>query len=109
MVGGSSPVIMLPFDRLKKLNTKDSLWIYILTLLKKGEIYAWQIQSSIEANFGFKPGRITPYRVLYRLEKANFVKSGLKERRRIYKITKKGEFELDKAKDFYQKILNNLK
>lgn len=100
---------MLPFDRLQKLNTKDNLWVYILPILKKGEIYAWQLQSSIEKTFGFKPGRITPYRVLYRLEKSGFVKSELKERRRIYKITKKGETELEKAKTFYQKILRDLK
>lgn len=100
---------MLPLDRLQKLNTKDNLWLYILSLLKRDEIYAWQIQGAIEREFGFKPGRITPYRVLYRLEKAGFVKSTVKERRRIYQITKKGDLELDKAKDFYRKILQDLK
>jgi len=100
---------MLPFDRLQKLNTKDNLWLYILTLLKSGEIYAWQIQKEIEKKFSFKPGRITPYRVLYRLEKDGFVKSETKERRRIYQITKKGDLELEKAKDFYQKLLECLR
>lgn len=100
---------MLPFERLQKLNTRDNLWIYILTLLKRSEIYAWQIQNTIEREFGFKPGRITPYRALYRLESAGFVKSETRERRRIYKITEKGKSELEKAKDFYQKILLNLK
>lgn len=99
----------MPLDRLQKLNTKDNLWLYILSLLKRDEIYAWQIQGAIEREFGFKPGRITPYRVLYRLEKAGFVKSAVKERRRIYQITKKGDLELDKAKDFYRKILKDLK
>lgn len=100
---------MLPLDRLQKLNTKDNLWLYILSLLKKGEVYAWQIQGAIEREFGFKPGRITPYRVLYRLEKAGFVKSEMKERRRIYKITEKGGRELERAKDFYKTVLNWLK
>jgi DNA-binding PadR family transcriptional regulator len=97
---------MLPFERLQKSNTKENLWLYILSLLKEGSIYAWQIPKVIEEKFNFKPGRITPYRVLYLLERNDFVKSELKQRRRIYKITEKGEKELEKAKNFYRKILN---
>jgi len=100
---------MLPIERLQKSNTKENLWIYILTLLKEREIYGWEIQSLIEKKFNFRPGLITPYRVLYRLEKDGFVKSELKERKRVYKITEKGMEELKKAKNFYQKILNKLK
>jgi DNA-binding PadR family transcriptional regulator len=99
---------MLPFDRLQKSNTKENLWIYILSLLKERELYGWEIRSLIEKNFNFRPGLITPYRVLYRLEGDGFVKSGLKERRRIYKITKKGEEELKKAKNFYREILKTI-
>lgn len=99
---------MLPIERLKKSNTIENLWIYILFLLKKGEIYAWEIPSLIEKKFGFKPGRITPYRVLYRLEKAGFVKSKIEERRRVYRITEKGKRELEKAENFYREILNKI-
>ncbi len=105
---GASPP-MLPFDRLQKSNTIENLWIYILSLLKEEEIHGWLFQSLIEKNFGFRPGKITAYRVLYRLEKDGFVKSELKERRRIYRITKKGDLELEKAKDFYKDILNKIK
>ena len=100
---------MLPFERLQKSNTKENLWLYILSLLKEGSIYGWEIPKIIEGKFGFKPGKITPYRVLYRLENNGFVKSELKERRRVYKITKKGKLELKKAKDFYKTILYWLK
>ncbi|MDI6592058.1 MAG: helix-turn-helix transcriptional regulator [Patescibacteria group bacterium] len=99
---------MLPLERLKKSNTIDNLWLYILSLLKKREIYGWEIPSIIEKEFNFKPGRITPYRVLYRLEKDGFVKSQAKERRRVYQITEKGKRELKEAKNFYQEILNQL-
>jgi len=99
---------MLPHERLIKLNTKGNLWIYILSLLKKRELYGWEIQSLIKEKFAFKPGKITPYRVLYRLEKQNFVKSKMKERRRIYQITLKGKEELEKAKKFYQQILTKI-
>ena len=93
---------MLPFERLEKLNTIDNLWLYILSLLKKKETYGWELPSLIEKKFNFRPGKITPYRVLYRLEKEGFVKSELKQRRRIYKITEKGVKELKKAVDFYK-------
>jgi len=99
---------MLPLERLQKSNTIENLWIYILSLLRARELYGWEIQSLIEKEFSFRPGLITPYRVLYRLEKDGFVKSELKERRRIYKITGKGKKELENAKNFYREILNKL-
>ena len=96
---------MLPVERLLKSNTIENLWIYILSLLKRRKIYAWEIPAIIEEKFGFKSGKITPYRVLYRLEKEGFVKSELKERRRVYQITEKGKKELEKARSFYKTIL----
>jgi len=100
---------MLPSERLKKLNTKGNLWVYILLLLKERGIYGWEVQSLVDKKFNFRPGLITPYRVLYRLERQGFVKSKTKERRRIYRITKKGEEELEKAKDFYKQLLKKIK
>ncbi len=100
---------MLPLERLKRSNTKENLWIYILYLLKEEDAYAWKILELIKKKFNFKPGRITPYRVLYRLEKNALVKSKMKERRRMYEITKKGEKELKQAKGFYKEILKKLK
>lgn len=100
---------MLPFERLQKLNTKGNLWIYILSLLKKRDLYGWQIQSLIEEKFNFRPGLITPYRVLYRLEKEGFVKSRTKDRKRYYRITQRGKEELEKAKKFYRGILKKIK
>ena len=100
---------MLPFEHLQKSNTKENLWIYILCLLKKRKIYGWEIPALIQKNFSFLPGKITPYRVLYRLEKDSFVKSKLKRRRRVYEITKKGKQELNQAKSFFQKLSNKIK
>ncbi|GMX58624.1 MAG: PadR family transcriptional regulator [Candidatus Microsyncoccus archaeolyticus] len=99
---------MQPIERLKKLNTKENLWIYILILLKKEPAYAWELPSLIEKEFGFRPGNITPYRVLYRLEAENLVKSKLKDRRRTYEITDKGLKELGNVKSFYKNIIEKL-
>jgi DNA-binding PadR family transcriptional regulator len=95
---------MLPFSRLQKSNTIDNLWLYILILTRKEPIYAYRLQKEIKKKFGFQPGKITSYRVLYRLENNGFVKSKIKERKRIYQITKKGRGEIRRAKGFYQKI-----
>jgi len=99
---------MTPFERLLRSNTKENLWIYILATLKKHSNYAWDLHSSIEKDFGFKPGNITPYRVLYRLEEQGFVKSETEERRRVYKITEIGEKELEKIKTFYTEVLKKI-
>ena len=70
--------------------------------------YAWELQSLIKERFNFKPGRITPYRVLYSLEKNKFVQSEVEERRRVYKITEKGKIEFRKVKIFLEKLLSDL-
>lgn len=99
---------MTPFERLTKSNTKENLWIYILATLKNHPSYAWDLHSSIERDFGFKPGNITPYRVLYRLEEQGFVESVVEDRRRIYKITAQGKTELQKIKDFFAEVLKKI-
>ncbi|MCU0653406.1 MAG: PadR family transcriptional regulator [Candidatus Pacebacteria bacterium] len=99
---------MLPIRRLIKSNTTDNLWLYILALLEKQPLYGWEIPGLIEQKFGFRPGKITPYRVFYRLEADGFVKSRTQDRRRTYEITAKGRAELEKAKEFYNKALDLL-
>ena len=94
--------------RLEKSNTIENLWIYILSLAYENEVYAYSLQKDIEEKFGFLPGKITPYRVLYKLEKEGFVESKLKDRRRIYKITKKGKEEFNGAKVFFKKQAQKL-
>ncbi len=99
---------MDPFLRLKKYNTKGNLWIYILMILKEKPDHGWDFPSIIEKRFGFRPGKITPYRVLYTLELEGLVESKQVDRRRIYSITNKGREELEKVKDFYNNIIRAL-
>ena len=99
---------MKPLERLKQYNTKENLWIYILYFLQKENLHAWKIRSLIEKQFNFKSGKITVYRVLYRLENQELVKSRKEERRRVYQITQKGINELSLAKDFYKEILKKI-
>ncbi len=99
---------MSPFEHLKKSNTIDNLWLYILSLAKKESVYAYKLRKQIEEKFKFRPGTVSAYRVLYRLELDGYVKSEQIGRRRVYKITKKGEEELKKALNFYQENIKAL-
>jgi PadR family transcriptional regulator PadR len=98
-----------PSDRLLDSVTKNNLWLYILSLLLKKEMYPYEIRKEIKKAFGFEPGNVTAYFVLYRLEKSGYVKTGktLKEggpERSYYKITDKGKEELKKGKEILRKI-----
>jgi DNA-binding PadR family transcriptional regulator len=99
---------MTPIERLKKSGTLDNLWIYILALLKKRPLYGWEIPDLIEKEFQFRPGKITPYRVLYRLELDKFVKSRIENRRRVYQISDKGENELENAFGILRALIKKL-
>jgi len=79
-----------------------------MTSFGKKPNHAWSLLFLIEKEFGFKPGTITPYRVLYRLEEEGLVKSSFEERKRVYQITAQGKEELKKVKSFYKQLLNKL-
>ena len=95
-----------PSERFEKSITNDNLWIYILTLLKKQKLYAYEINEKIEKEFGFYPGNMTAYIVLKRLQLDGYVKKTSTEKsggpeRRYYTIAEKGKKELEKAKKLY--------
>ena len=94
--------------RLADLNTKECLWIYILRILKDKETHAYLLRKEIEMRFGFKPGTVTAYRVLYSLMAKGFVSKKTEGRRKIYKITDKGRNELKSAMTFYKKQIQNI-
>ena len=99
----------LPSERLESALTTGNLWLYILTLMKSGEVYAYELNTKIMKKFGFLPEKIMMYIVLYKLEDAGLVKSHYNKRRKYYKITVKGRNELKKGKRILNKILKHIK
>ncbi|MDD4409478.1 MAG: helix-turn-helix transcriptional regulator [Candidatus Pacebacteria bacterium] len=99
---------MRPIERLQKLNTKENLWIYVLKTVKDNPHHGWEFPILIENQFGFKPGTITPYRVLYSLEAEGLVESAFDDRRRVYRITEKGKQELENVKAFYEDLIKKI-
>lgn len=97
-----------PMLRLRKTLTKSNLWLYILSKLGKGRVYAYGLRSEMEKDFGWSHGLITSYVVLYKLENEGLISSEFEGRRKYYKITKKGAGELRKAKAYLGQLARRL-
>lgn len=88
--------------RLKEKTGIDLLWIYILSLLKKESCHPYLLRKKISDEFGFMPGNVTVYVVLYKLKARNFVNSKQKENKVVYSITKKGISLLKEAEKLFK-------
>lgn len=85
--------------RLERNLTVELLWIYILSILKEKDIHAYALREEIKRRFGFLPGNVSAYVVLYKLESRNFVKSKKIENRKVYSITDNGRELLKEARE----------
>ncbi|MBI2079234.1 PadR family transcriptional regulator [Candidatus Micrarchaeota archaeon] len=96
------PLKTKPLKRLKQLLTFGNLWLYILSIIKKsGKAYAYMLDDEIEKGYFFRPGKVMIYLVLYKLEAEDLIKSEFEERRKYYRLTKKGEETLILAKKYF--------
>ncbi|RLI97741.1 MAG: PadR family transcriptional regulator [Candidatus Aenigmatarchaeota archaeon] len=94
--------------RLEKLNTTECLWVYVLKILSDGPSHAYVLRERIENEYGFKPGTVTAYKVLYDLQSLGLVTKKREGMKRIYEITDKGRKDLEKAIAFYEKLAQML-
>ena len=97
-----------PSQRFEASLTNDNLWIYILTLLRKRELYAYELNAKIKKEFRFSPGNVTAYIVLQRLKGEGYVKATSKRQengpvRHYCTATARGLAELRKAKAIHGK------
>ena len=99
----------MPLERLRYLNTKDCLWVYILRVLKDGPRHAYVIRKDVEGRFGFEPGTVTAYKVLYLLSKSGYVKKTVSGRQKVYALTPAGRKALREAIDFYKSRVRALR
>lgn len=91
-----------PMNRLVSLNTYDCLWIYVLRILLEKPVHAYALRKIIEKRFGFEPGMVSAYKVLYLLEQEGYVKSRKNGRVTNYEITASGKKILESARKFYE-------
>ncbi len=76
--------------RLKRKLSVELLWIYLLSILKEKPLHAYALRKSVSEQFGFLPGNVSAYVVLYNLESRGFVSTRKDENRVVYTITEKG-------------------
>jgi DNA-binding PadR family transcriptional regulator len=91
--------------RLKRKLGVELLWIYLLSMLKNKTSHAYVLRKEIEQKFGFLPGNVSVYVVLYKLQDRGFVKSKQDGNRSVYNITTKGKNLLKEAKKELQNTL----
>lgn len=91
----------MPMKKLKRNNTKDCLWPYLLRILRDGPKHAYVLREEVKKRFGFMPGNVTAYMVLYSLRKNGYVEKNKEGRKVVYHMTPKGENLLKEAVGFY--------
>jgi len=94
--------------RLERTTTRENLWLYILSTLKRKRAYAYGLGKEMEKRFGWKHGLITSYLVLYKLEADGLISSKYEKRRKYYSITEKGKKELKQAKKYLRELARKL-
>lgn len=92
----------MPLNRLKEMNTRECLWIYILKILSEKPTHAYAIRKIIHERFGFRPGTVTAYKVLYLLDRGGFVDKRPTGRQKVYTVTPEGRRILREATAFYR-------
>lgn len=95
-------------NRLKSHLSRDVLWMYVLSVLKQKPMHAYGLRKEIHERFGFQPGNVTAYVVLYKLESRGFVSSLQEGNRKTYKVTKKGLDLFEKAKGMLKEVEKKL-
>jgi DNA-binding PadR family transcriptional regulator len=97
-----------PSRRLEEKLTKENLWLYILSLLGDRDMYGYELRDTVQKKFGFRPGNVTAYRVLYALKRDGFVRIINKRvggrERKYYLITAAGSAELKAGKKILKRV-----
>ncbi len=94
MKASESPEI----ERLRRKLGVELLWVFILSILKKSPSHAYVLRKKIEKQFGFLPGNVSSYVVLYKLEQRRFVATKTDGNKVVYTITPKGNQLAQQAK-----------
>ncbi|MCX6777828.1 MAG: PadR family transcriptional regulator [Candidatus Micrarchaeota archaeon] len=85
-------------ERLERTLTSGNMWLYILSTLKRKKAYAYTLGAGIREAFGWEPGMIMGYVILYKMEAEGLIRSKFEGRRKYYEITQKGRGQLALAK-----------
>ncbi|MFX0091074.1 MAG: PadR family transcriptional regulator [Candidatus Hodarchaeota archaeon] len=104
------------FKRLVDNLTKNTLWLYVLRLLKIRPYYGYELRKALEEHFSITTTRVTSYVILKKLEKENLVTEDPNEEENLtgkpariyYVITPLGEKLFELASEFIQGVYSHL-
>jgi len=105
----------MAYARLIRKTQKENLWLYILSILRHGPTYAYELRNIIERRFHFEVGEVTAYVILYGLKKEGCVKILREEPRKeglprkYYSITPQGRALLSKGVAYLEQLCESLK
>jgi len=97
-----------PVERMWNSLRTGNIWIWVLKLLMEENKYAYQLREEINDRFNFEPATVTAYAVLYRLERADFVREASNEffpNRKYYEITQTGIDALEQAERMLKRTI----
>ncbi|MDO8122920.1 MAG: PadR family transcriptional regulator [Candidatus Hermodarchaeota archaeon] len=100
--------------RLISRTTRDNLWLYVLTLLKERDYFAYELRGAIQERFGVEMASVTAYVLLYKLRRDRLVqlseerREGKRPTRKYYKITELGLQTLIEARNFLRLLSKTL-
>lgn len=92
--------------RLISRTTRDNLWLYVLTLLKERDYFAYELRGAVKERFGVEMASVTAYVLLYKLRRDRLVqlseerREGKRPTRKYYKITELGLQTLVEAREY---------
>ena len=100
----------MAYERVVRNLTKEMVWVYVATILKERNMYAYQLPREIRSRFGFDVARVTVYSVLYRMQREGLVRSSKQNvvsgpSKRFYELTDMGSEKLSAASDFIKKTV----
>ncbi len=101
------------FDNWTVQVRKGVLELFILTSLRNGERYGYELVKSLVALPGVDVAEGSMYPLLSRLKKKGFVKTRLVESesgpaRKYYSLSKNGEKEADAMRSYFDGLVNGL-
>jgi len=104
-------MILETTEKLRRRVIKSFMDIFILTELKNKSMSGYDVISHIHKKFGILMSSGTIYNLLYSLERDGLIKGVQNQRKRLYKLTEKGEQNIKittKANEEIQKFLRNM-
>lgn len=104
----------MAYERLIRKTTSENLWLYILSSLKEKPRYGYELREEIRRRFGFEPGEVSAYVVIYALRRDGHIavrrespgKTG--SPRKYYSLTASGEALLKKAQAYLHELSDKL-